>query len=247
MLNKRWESKEDIPVSILEHIKELRTRIIIVLSVWILLSAIAFYYSEWIFNSFVGKFVRVQFIYLTPAALFMTYIKLAMTIALFATIPLLLYEIWKFVNPGLHLKEKKVFIKALIFGSALFYLGCYFAFQVIIPFSIAFFEGFSGEQIQAQYEIGQFFSYVFSSMAISGVVFELPLFMSLLAIIGIVKADLLKKNRKYVIFIIFIAAAILTPPDVFSQMLIAFPLWGLFELGLIGMKLIERAKVKKRE
>lgn len=242
ILNNWWEGKEDTAITILEHIKELRTRIIIVLTAWFFFSLIIFYYCEPIFNSLLGKFISIQFIYLTPAALFITYIKLSMTISFVLISPLLLYQVWGFINPGLYPKEKRIFFFMLIIGSLLFYIGCFFAYKIIIPFSIEFFESFSAEQVQAQYEIGQYLSFVINTMLISGIVFELPLFMCLAAVVGIITSSKLSENRKYTILTIVIVSAVLTPPDVISQMLTALPLWGLFELGLLMMRVIEKSK-----
>lgn len=246
MLNKQKNTMEDVPMPILDHIKELRMRLIIVIVTWVLLAMVAFPFSEWLFNAFLGDFARAQFIYLTPAALFMTYLKLSMTLALLFVGPLILYQTWAFIKPGLHKHEKHLIVLCLIFGSLLFYLGCFFAYRIAIPFSLRFFEGFSGERIQAQYDVSQYMGFVINMMLVSGFIFELPLLMSLLAAIGIVPSKLLAKNRKYIILIIFTISAVLTPPDVLSQMLMALPLCALFELGLVAMKQIERVKKKRK-
>lgn len=168
--------------------------------------------------------------------MFLTYLKTAFIAAILLASPFIFYQIWMFVAPGLYQKEKKYLFPFVFFSTLLFVGGALFGYFVVFPFGFKFFLGFATDYIQALPSVKQYFSFAIKLLFAFGVVFELPVIIFFLTKIGIVTPELLQKKRKYAILLTFVAAAILTPPDVITQCMMAGPLIILYELGIIISK-----------
>ena len=176
--------------------------------------------------------------------MFLSYIKLSVIIGAAISAPIILLQLWVVVKPGLKKQEKKYILVSLIGGSLLFFLGVIFCYRVVIPFTLEFFSKMNIDEIKATISFDSYLSFITSMLLSFGIVFELPVIMLLLSYFGILKSAFLKKNGKYAILIIFVVAAIITPPDVVSQVLIAVPMVLLYQLGYFFTKLIERKRNK---
>ncbi len=164
---------------------------------------------------------------------FFTYIKVAFLAGLFLASPYIFYQIWGFIAPGLYTEEKKYMLPLAILSAFFFIGGALFGYLVVFPFGFQFFIGFATDVIQPMPTLREYFAFSTKLLFAFGLIFELPLFIFFLARMGVVTAAKLRTFRKYFVFTSFIIAAILTPPDVVSQVLMAFPLIFLYELGIL--------------
>ncbi|WP_406243472.1 twin-arginine translocase subunit TatC [Tissierella carlieri] len=236
---------EDKQLTLVEHLSELRKRIIIIF-IAIILGAVASYkYIDIIIEYMVKPAQKLEFIYLSPPELFMAYIKIAIVVGIIISSPISLMQIWLFVKPGLKKNERKYLLLALYLGIVFFLVGSVFAYFTIIPITIEFFTQVSVEQIAPLFSFDSYLSFISSLLFSFGLVFELPLLIILLTQLNLITANTLKKYRKIVILIIFIIAAILTPPDVVSQVLLALPMVFLYELSIWISAWIGRRKKQR--
>ncbi len=184
-----------------------------------------------------------HFVVLSPQEYFFTEMKAALMAGIFLSSPWVMYQLWLFVVPGLYVQEKKlagIFVAATVF---FFVAGAYFAYAVVFPPMFQFFIGTLPPDIQGNYSIGILFGFATNLLLAFGFVFETPVLVFLLVLMGVVEVEDLSKWRRYVVVIAFVVAAILTPtPDPLTQIMMALPIIFLFELGLFSAKLF----VKKR-
>ena len=178
--------------------------------------------------------------------MFITYLKSALVSGILISSPFIFYQLWMFIAPGLYQKEKKYVVPFVIFSSILFIGGALFGYFVVFPFGFKFFLSFSNNSIQALPSVKQYFSFSIKLLFAFGLVFELPVIVFFLTKIGIVTPDLMKRKRKYAILLIFVMAAILTPPDVITQLMMAAPLLFLFEISILVSKMIWKRKLSGR-
>jgi sec-independent protein translocase protein TatC len=232
-------------MSFLEHLGELRKRIL-----WSLVAVLGGLVIALNFTDRLMKFVRRPFdaaipgtklVFLTPTEAFWVYMKVALIAGCVLALPFVLYQIWGFVAPGLHTHERRFAIPFVIVGSLFFVLGATFAQLVVIPFAMRFLVTFPGQDLTPMISVGSYVDFVLKFTLAFGVIFELPVGLTLAARMGIVTPQFLAKNRKYAILINFIVAAILTPtPDIFNQSLMAGPMILLYELGIISARIFGR-------
>ena len=245
------------PMTLRDHLNELRKRITWAF-LWAIVGFIACYpFAQELFNLLLAPLTKVlpsagHLIYTSPPEAFFIYMKVAFVAGLFVTSPLVFYQIWAFVAPGLY-KEEKVYIIPIAFFSALFFIcGGAFCYFITFPFAFEFFMSYSTDVIVAMPALDETLSFVLQLLLAFGLIFELPLFVFFLARLGIVTAAMMRKFRRYSILANVIIAAILTPPDVMSQMLMAGPLVLLYELSILiaaffGKKTEEPAKDEEEE
>ena len=180
---------------------------------------------------------------------FIVYLKVAFFSAMFISSPIVLTQIWKFVAPGLYKNEKKALLPYLIATPTLFLLGGMLVYYLIMPLAIKFFLSFETSSqitslpIQLEAKVNEYLSLVMRLIFAFGISFQLPVLLSLLARVGFVDSEYLKKRRKYVIVIIFAFAAVLTPPDPITQIGLGIPLLILYELSILSVKMIEKKKL----
>jgi sec-independent protein translocase protein TatC len=167
---------------------------------------------------------------------FMAPLKLVLFSALLITMPYLFYEIWMFMSPGLYKNEKSFVAPLMVSTILLFSAGVVFAYLVVLPIIFKFFIGVAPESIQVMTDINQYLSFVIKLIFAFGIAFEIPIATFLLIRTGIAKKESLIKARPYLIILFFVIGMLLTPPDIFSQLFLAIPMWILFELGLLFSK-----------
>lgn len=232
--------------TLVQHLGELRKRLIYSM-IWLAGFAIVTYnFSEIIVKDMVKKAPDMTFVFIAPAELFMVYIKIALIGAVVLSLPFILYNVWMFLSPGLEKDEKSIIMAALLSGGILFALGSVFGYMITLPLTIKFFSDFSIAEVQSMISFSNYLSFAITMVLSFGLIFELPIFMVILVQFGIVKTSFLKTNRKMMIIIIFVLAAILTPPDVISQTLLALPMLLLFEIGIFLSTIVEKRKLKKQ-
>ena len=178
------------------------------------------------------------------------YFFVAFIAAICVTFPLLFYQIWAFVSPGLKKNENLFFLCAMIFGLICFGIGVFFAYRLMLPFMLHFLSTLSeGSGVEAAISVQNYISFLMTIFVIFGAVFELPVLSFLLTQMGLLKVEWMKKARKAMIVVIFFVAAVITPPDIISQISVALPMIVLYELSILictaGQKLKKRAERKR--
>jgi len=233
-------------MSFMDHLGELRTRIMWSLGCAGVGLVIAFFITDRVMTFISRPLVGMgtALVFTSPTEAFWTWMKVAMVLAIFISMPALLYQVWKFVSPGLHDHERKYAAPFIISGSLLFLIGGAFAMLIIIPYASTFLVTFGQEKgWKAMITVSSYTDFVIKFTLAFGIVFELPVVITVLALIGIVTPQFLSRNRKYAILINFIIAAILTPtPDMINQTLMAGPLCILYEIGIICARLAVRKR-----
>ncbi|HEX8217499.1 MAG TPA: twin-arginine translocase subunit TatC [Allosphingosinicella sp.] len=242
---------DETKAPLLEHLVELRRRLIWCAVALGLTFAGAMYFAREIFGFLVQPLLRAgqgRLIYTNIFEAFFTEIKVAFFTAIMISFPILAIQIWQFVAPGLYAKEKKAFLPFLLVTPVLFGIGAALAYYVAMPLALHFLLGFEGNvggvQQDALPGVGNYLDFVTRFMFGFGVAFLLPVLLMLMERAGLVTRDQLKRGRRYAILIAFVLAAVLTPPDVLSQFLLAIPLIVLYELSLIAIWFTERRRGK---
>ncbi len=241
--NKKVVEKD---LTIVGHLSELRKRIIYSSIVLITSILICYNFSEVIVKNIINIADYINFVFIAPAELLMSYIKISVIAGIVVAAPFLILQIWMFVSPGLVKGERGTIAVSLFIGGLFFIVGVVFAYLVILPIMLQFFMGFQIAEIQEMISFSSYLSFVISTLLSFGIIFELPIMMVILTKFHILKVSFIKKNRKYTILIIFIVAAILTPPDVITQTLLALPMILLFEIGILFSSIVEKKDKKKK-
>lgn len=234
---------EEKEMTFLEHLEELRRRLIVCIIAVLILFVICYVFSKEIFSIILAPYLKAtgkaNLIFLSPVEGFITYLKVSFLSAVVIASPLIIYEFWAFVSPALYPHEKRVVVPALISSIIFFTFGVLFAYFIILPIAFRYLIlGFSTEHISAMISMEKYLSFSFTLILAFGVVFETPVVLLLLNRFGVIYPSHLEKYRGAIIVGIFTLAAILTPPDVLSQILLAVPLTVLFELSILAMKVI---------
>ena len=236
---------EDGKMPFLAHLGELRTRIIRSLIALGVGFAITFSYSDRIIT-WLARPMPVKLAFLEPTEPFWVNMKVALVAGGFLVLPVILYEVWAFVAPGLLPQERKFALPFVVLSTLFFFMGAAFALMVIVPFAIQFLVSYKTENLVATISVNRYVDFVLKFTIAFGLVFELPLAITLGSRLGLLTPEFLSRNRKYAILINFIRAAILTPtPDAFNQVLMAGPLCLLYEAGIIAARVFGRRPAKQ--
>ena len=242
----------------ISHLAELRKRLINSFIFLIIFFIGCYFFAENLYGFLVEPFANAtkddgferRLIFTALQETFLTYLKVSFFTAFFVTCPFILMQIWKFIAPGLYKHEKIAIVPYLILTPILFLLGGMLVYYLIMPLAIKFFLSFESTglstnlPIQLEAKVNEYLSLVMKLIFALGVSFQLPVVLSLLARVGVVDSDFLKKRRKYVVVIIFATAAVLTPPDPITQIGLAIPLLILYELSIFSVKFIEKKNLK---
>ena len=236
------------------HFVELRSRLLKSIIFILVIFIVSYIYAEQIYNFLVEPYANAvkddqnsrRLIFTALHETFIAYLKIAFFSAIFIGSPVLLIQIYKFIAPGLYKNEKKALLPYLIFTPILFLFGGLLVYYLIMPLAIKFFLSFesigtsTSLPIQLEAKVNEYLSLIMRLIFAFGISFQLPILLNLLAKIGVVNSNYLKKTRRYVIVIIFTVAAILTPPDPITQIGLAIPLLLLYELSILTVKFTEK-------
>ena len=230
-------AEDDVPMSIMGHLNELRRRLFRIVII-VLLGFVAFYGVSEPLYAFLSAPLQAcmpegsKLIYTSPQGAFFTYMKVALVASLFGTSPFSFYQLWAFIAPGLYREERRAVLPLAFFSSIFFLAGAAFCFFLVFPIAFKFFMGFATETIVPMISVEEYLSFALKLLIAFGLVFEMPLFAYFLSRFGLLTPEFMRRTRRYAILVIFIVAAILTPPDVFSQCLMALPMLLLYEVSI---------------
>ncbi len=238
--------------TLISHLLELRDRLVKALVGVLILFAPAAFYRRELFSVLADPLMKQLPEGARPIATgvmspFIAPIKLAFFTALFLAMPWVLYQIWAFVAPGLYRKEKRFAVPLLVSAILLFYVGTSFAYFAVFPAAFHFFAASAPEEVLLSPDINEYISFALTTFFAFGIAFEIPVVVVLLTLTGLVSVETLRSARGYVIIGVFVAAAVLTPPDPLSQIMMAIPMWLLYEGGVLMARLLGREKKKSAE
>ena len=240
--NKKKKGEDEKRMSFVDHLEELRWVILKCIISVVVFSIISYIFSERLVDFLTAPY-PYQLIALGPADVFMLRINLSVTTGVIASLPVIIYQLWSFIAPGLLEREKR-FVPWIIFFTVIcFLIGASFAYYMIIPLGLSFFAKFQTEKVIMNVSIDKYVKYVTVLLIAFGAVFELPIMSMLLAKIGLLTPEFMRKVRGYAIVLFFVGAALLTPPDIWTQLAMAFPLLLMYELSIW----ITKVFAKKRE
>ncbi|MDW7651071.1 MAG: twin-arginine translocase subunit TatC [Bacillota bacterium] len=228
--------------SLIQHLEELRKRLIICVICVFAATVMGFTLADRLHKLLLRPAGNLELIFVSPPEALMANFRLAFMAGLVMAMPLLLYQLLAFILPGLYKDETKVIIPAVLAMVVFFALGVGFAYFTVFPFAIQFFINFASETVSPMFTISNYLSFATSFLFGFGVVFQLPILFWVLGRLGVVDAAFLRRHRKYAVLVIVIASAVLTPPDVISQAMMAGPLMLLYELGILLVVLSRRTK-----
>lgn len=234
--------KDPYSMSFVDHLEELRWRLFKAILSVVIMAIVAFYFSDWIFRFLLVPLGDTKLYVTEVTGSFYAYLKIALFAGIFGAFPIVFYQLWMFVAPGLYKHEKKVVIPLVLISSALFLVGAGFCYVVVLPLALKFLIGFSGDLLNPIITVGSYISFAGLLMVTFGLAFELPIIAFFLGKMGLISSQFLARGRRYAIVIILVIAAIITPPDVFTQVVLAIPIYFLYEVSIILVKFTGKKK-----
>ena len=245
------EENEDTELSFLEHLVELRGRLLKACAAVLIVLVILLPFARKLYALLAAPLTAVlpegsSMIAIDVASPFLTPFKLALLLAFIISIPVVLYQMWAFVAPALYRQEKRLARPLLYSAVFLFYAGCAFAYFVVFPLVFGFFTRVAPEGVTVMTDISKYLDFVMTLFLAFGIAFEVPIATIILVATGMISVEKLAKGRAYVVVGAFAAGMLLTPPDVISQTLLALPMWLLFEIGLLMARILLPHRVKDK-
>ncbi len=240
----------DGSMSLSGHLRELRNRILVCVILLVVVFGVCLSFAPHIVTALtnMGQRYNYVYVYIAPQELFLVYMNVALVGAVVVCFPVLAYQIYAFCSPGLSGKERGYISGSLVAGGLCFLVGVAFAYFISLPFMLRFLIQFTGEvDVSASISIQQYVSFLLTVFVIFGLVFELPVVSVLLTGLGLVRAEWLVKGRKVMVVIIFVLAAIITPPDIVSQVMVAVPMLALYEISIALSRVVGKAKKRTAE
>lgn len=235
----------------INHFTELRNRFIFSIACLTVAFAFFFIFCHKVFDTLgqivLSRLPNYEIIATQVTSPFIVLLKLSLLFAIFTTIPVFIYQFCAFIAPGLYKREKKIFYPIVALSTGLFYLGGLFAFLVVCPLALGFFYHFAPSQVSVMTEIGAYYHFISNMVLIFAFSFQIPIAVYCGLYFGVIQPESIKQKRGYIIVGCFTLGMLLTPPDVISQILLAIPLIGLFELGYLLFKVLPKPAMVKNQ
>ncbi len=237
------DENEKLPFT--AHLEELRDRLIHCAIAIAVGFAISYIFKEKLFQILTRPLIQVMeqgdtLIFTGIPEAFFTYLKVSLLTGILLAIPVIMYEFWMFVAPGLYKNERRLLVPIALISSVFFVGGALFGYFIVFPYGFKFLLGFATETLRPLPSMKEYLSFATKLLLAFGLVFELPLVITFLARLGLVTVPFLKRNRKYALVLFFAGSAFLTPPDVVTQVMMAIPLMLLYEISILGARLFGR-------
>lgn len=231
------------------HLRELRNRLLICVVPFVGLTVAFIPGADRLMAILtdMGERFGYRYVYLAPQELLVEYLRIAVLGAFLCCVPLILFQVWSFARPGLERGEKQMFAFSMLFGLLCFCLGIIFAYRVTVPFMLQFLIGLSSQTVSAAISIEKYTSFLLTVFLIFGIIFELPMVSIILTNLGFIDSELLKRFRKPAIVVSFVVAALITPPDIFSQVMVAVPIVLLYQVSIWLSAVVGRMQKGKKE
>ncbi len=237
-------SKQD-DMTLFGHLDELRKRLTVMAVVNLVASAVLFSKADLVMDYFLAINPGMELVFISPSELLVVYVQLSLIMALIICSPVNIYEIWAFVEKGLYKKEKIYILITLVFGVIFFAAGVAFCYFMVLPTTLKFFIRIAIEEVTSMISIKSYISFINTMLLCFGAVFEMPVLVFLLSKLEILKPEFLRKNRGLLIVVIFILAAVITPPDVVSQIMLSIPMVLLLQLSIFICVLVDKTNRRK--
>lgn len=244
----RDKKQKEESMTLTGHLRELRNRLVVCVVCLVASFLIGLHFAPELVEALtdIGKAYGYSYVFIAPQELLMQYFSIALLAGVCITFPVILYHIWAFVQPGLQKNENVLFLAAIFFGLLCFVAGIIFAYKIMLPFMLHFLMGISvGSEITAAISVQNYITFILTIFMIFGIVFELPVISVLLTQMRLLKVEWMKKGRKVIIIVIFLVAALITPPDIVSQIMVAIPMIGLYELSIIICGILMKFRRRK--
>ena len=248
---------DDRQLPLLDHLIELRNRLMYSVAAIMVGFLICYFFSEHIYAFLVRPLAAVyqgqtgrRMIYTGLTEAFLTYVKVSFWAGTFLTFPFVAAQLWLFIAPGLYRNEKQAFLPFLVATPVLFFMGAAMAYYVVFPLAWKFFVSFETPggpgtlPIELEARVGEYLSLVMKLLFAFGLAFELPVALTLMGRVGLITAEQLSKNRRFAIVGVFAVAAVITPPDIISQITLAIPILILYEISIVAVRIVERRRAE---
>ena len=227
------------------HLEELRSRLVRCFIAIAVGFVIAYLFKEKLFEILIQPLIQVMeegdtLIFTGIPEAFFTYLKVSLLAGILLAVPVITYEFWMFIAPGLYKHERRMMLPIILISSVFFVGGALFGYFIVFPYGFKFLLGFATETLRPLPSMKEYLSFSAKLLLAFGFVFELPLVITFLAKLGLVSVDFLKKNRKYALLLFFVGSALLTPPDVVTQVMMSVPLMILYEISIVGARVFGR-------
>ena len=232
-------------MSLFGHLNELRKRLTIVVIANVAVAAVLFTKASMVMDYFLSINPGMGLVYISPSELLLVYVQLSVIMALIVCSPLNAYHLWAFIEKGLYKKEKVYVLITFIFGVIFFVAGVAFCYYMVLPTTLGFFIRIAIDDISSMISIKSYISFINTMLLCFGAVFEMPVIVFLLSKLEILKPEFLKANRGLLVIAIFILAAVITPPDVVSQLMLAFPMVLLLQSSTVICTVVDKTNRKK--
>jgi len=243
--------EEEEGPTFISHLVELRDRMLRMVLCVAIMFAVLYPFSNtlytWLAEPLLSHMPQgTSMIAIDPASPFLIPFKFTLILAIFLSIPFILYQIWAFVAPGLYLHERRLVMPLVVSSTVLFYLGVCFAYFVVFPLVFAFFTSVAPTGVHVMTDISRYLDFVITIFFAFGIAFEVPIATILMVMAGVVTPDQLAKKRPYYIVVAFVVGMFLTPPDAISQTLLALPMWALFEIGVAMSRVMRKRQLERQ-
>jgi len=232
----------DLPF--LQHLEELRWRLLKSILSVVVMAGASFYFADELVKLIRIPLGEVQLYNIAVTGTFYAYLKIALVAGVFGALPIIFYQMWSFISPGLYRQEKATILPLVFVSTLLFAAGATFCYFLVLPIAFKFLIGFAGDMVINTITIGSYISFVGLLEIAFGFCFQLPVIAYFFGRIGIINARVMGKGRRYAIVAILIIGAIITPPDIFTQLLLALPLYTLYEISIIVVRLTQRTRAE---
>lgn len=231
-------------MTLLEHMGELRKCIVIIAAAFLAAALVGYYFAPAFMRLCFSLAEGYTFVQITPAELLGQYVKVGVIIGVVAALPVFIWQAHRFARPGLSPTEDRIFLAVMLSGVAFFAVGAVFCFLIVIPFMLQFFLSLNTIGVQGMYSVKEYMSYFIGVIVAFGIIFEIPVLAGILALLGFLKPEPMKKAARPVIVVCFIIGAAITPTDIASQLLVAVPMCLLYYLSIALVGVIARSRAR---